>query len=246
MFKASGLAFASLLLLSTACTTKVDGLYVSDSFKPTELSRDALVSAGVVDAKYPLERGESNQYAGLLLAKIKDERAYVSVRPVETLIQAVGEDAYTDLLKQYTVSGLDNAALDSIAKKLPGIRFLALAKIEDNSLSKSETRTPATETKDKKGVVTKTPETLQKDVGRTILVSMSIYDLQQKNLAFSGQVSKTRHATETYTLHKESDLVKVVRVLSKGDTYPYPDAPGTRQVLGDIFKGFAENFPEQK
>lgn len=238
----------SLFLFTTACATKVDGLYVSDSFQPATLKSEALVTGGVVDVKAAQKREDSNLYSALLLNEIKDERKYVSVKPVETLIQAVGDASYNEILAKYTKSGLDAATLGMIAGKLPGVRFVALTKIESNATQKSESRQAASETKDDKGKVTKTPESVTKTHKRTVLASMHIYDLAKRDVAFSGQVSKTLEASRNYTINTIGNVLSVVNAINGKDddaTYPTPEAPSTRDVLSEVFEGFAENFPKE-
>jgi len=238
----------SLFLFTTACATKVDGLYVSDSFQPATLKSEALVTGGVVDVKAAQTREDSNLYSALLLNEIKDERKYVSVKPVETLIQALGDAGYNEVLTKYTKSGLDAATLGQIAGKVPGVRFVAMTKIESNTTQKNESRQAASETKDDKGKVTKTPESVTKTHKRTVLASMHIYDLTKRDVAFSGQVSKTLEASRNYTIDTVGNVLSVVNAIKGKDddaTYPTPEAPGTRDVLAEVFEGFAENFPKE-
>ncbi len=236
-----------LVLTCNACATKIDGLYVSDSFKAAEIKGGPMVTGGVTDVRSGYRRTDSNTYSALLLAEIKDERAYINVKPVETLIQALGEETYDATLQTYTSSGLDEAALSKIASKLPGIRFVALAKVESNVTEKSSAHQAASETKDDKGKVTRNPETTTKKHSRTILATMHVYDLQKKNVAFSGQVTKSKEASQTYTVTSIGNVLSVVNTLNGKDddaTYPTPKAPETREVLSNVFEGFAENFPK--
>jgi hypothetical protein len=238
----------SFFLLTSACATKVDGLYVSDSFQASNLKNGALVTGGVVDIKAAPSREESNSYSALLLSEIKDERKYVSVKPVEVLIQAVGDGTYNQILSQYKASGLNADTLGQIAGKLPGVRFLALAKIESNHTEKGESRQAASESKDDKGKVTKTPASVTKTHKRTVLASMHIYDLKSRDVAFSGQVSKSAEASRNYTINTVGNVLSVVNAIQGKDddaTYPTPEAPNTRTVLANVFEGFAENFPKE-
>ncbi len=247
MLKTQLSLFASLFLFTTACATKVDGLYVSDSFQTSVLKSNALVTAGVVDTKAAYNRDDSNLYSALLLSEIKDERKYVSVKPVETIIQALGDEAYNATLEKYSKSGLDAGTLGEIAGKLPSVRFIALAKIESNTTEKGESRQAASESKDEKGKVSKTPESITKTNRRTVLASMHIYDLLKKEVAFSGQVSKTKDVSQNYNVNAVGNVLSMVNAIQgKNDEtlYPTPEAPDTRQVLKDVFEGFAENFPK--
>jgi hypothetical protein len=237
----------SLFLFTTACATKVDGLYVSDSFQAGTLKSKGLVTGGVVNIKAAPNREESNVYSALMLSKIKDERKYVKVKPVETLIQALGDASYNEVLAQYKTSGLNAETLGKIAGKVPGVRFVALAKIEGNTTEKGESRQAASESKDDKGKVTKTPESVTKTHKRTVLASMHIYDLSTRDVAFSGQVSKSLEANRNYTVNTIGNVLSVVNAIQGKDddaTYPTPEAPSTRDVLAEVFEGFAENFPK--
>ncbi|WP_141733321.1 hypothetical protein [Oligoflexus tunisiensis] len=238
----------ALFLLTSACATKVDGLQVSDSFQPSTLKSGALVTGGVVDTKAGVKREDSNTYSALMLSEIKDEREYVSVKPVETLIQALGDSTYNIVLNQYSKSGLDGNTLGQIAEKLPGVRFVALAKIEGDTTEKGENRQAASETKNDDGKVIKTPASVTKTHKRTVLASMHIYDLKNRDVAFSGQVSKSKETSRNYTINTVGNVLSVVNAIQGKDddaTYPTPEAPSTRDVLAEVFEGFAENFPKE-
>lgn len=237
----------NLFLFTNACATKVDGLQVSDAFTVENIRSHSIVSAGVVDSKQVLLRADSNAYAGVLLSKIKDERPYANVRAVETLINALGEDRYAEVLNKYSASGLDAPSLDEIASKLPGVQFIALAKIESDITQKNSKETQASESKDDKGNVTKVEASIEQTHSRTVIASLNIYDLKNKNSAFSGQVSKTLEERRKYNpdgLRGVISLVNAIRGEEQDKTYPYPEAPATRKVLGEVFEGFAENFPK--
>lgn len=242
------LALTSLIALASACTTKVDGLYVSDSFTPSNIKRGSILTGGVVNNVEAQSRTDSNSYSSIMLAKIKDERKYASLQPVDTLINALGEKQYDKMLNKYASSGLDEATLSMISEKLPNVHFLALARIEANNTEKFAEETAAQESTDANGKVIKTPPKITKKHKRTTLVSMHIYDLKNKNLAFSGQVSKHKENSNTYDVNTLTNVLSVVNAVQGKDNekiYPSPDAPDTRLILGDIFKGFAENFPKE-
>ncbi len=238
---------ASVFLFSTACATKVDGLYVSDSFKPDTLKRATLITGGVANITSSYNRDESNSYSALMLGQFKDEREDLNLKPVETLIQALGDKHYNETIEKYAKSGLDAQMLETMAAKVPGIRFVAFAKIESNNTEKNASHQPASETKDDKGKVTKNPESWTKIHKRTVLASLHIYDLNKKEVAFSGQVTKFKESSRTYTVNAIGNVLSVVNAIKGKDdeaTYPTPEAPQTREVLAEVFEGFAENFPK--
>ncbi|MFW7379559.1 MAG: hypothetical protein ACOH5I_12170 [Oligoflexus sp.] len=241
------LLLTGILALGSACTTKIDGLYVSEAFNAPNIKSGSILTGGVVNQDGRHNRSESNTYATIMLSKIKDEREYARLQPVESLINALGEKTYDAMLRKYASSGLDEQALSAIADKLSNIQFLALAKIEADQTEASSHETSAGEVKDEKGNVTKTPPKVTKKHRRTTLVSMHIYDLKSKNLAFSGQLSKHRENERTYEVNTLTNVLSVVNAVQGKDTeqvYPTPNAPETRLVLADIFEGFAENFPK--
>jgi hypothetical protein len=244
------------LLLAAGCATRVDGLYISENFKPATLKSETMITGGVVDVSVdqssgraaPYNRLQSNSYSALMLSEFKDERAELRLKPVDTLIQALGGKSYDQLIEKYTHSGLDAADLARIAAKVPKGRFLALAKIESNLTEKDATHQDKYETKDDKGRVTKYPESWTKTHKRTLVVSLHIYDLASQDVAFTGQVTQSRENSRTYTVNDVGRVISVVKAIQGKDpdaNYPTPDAPETRQVLMDVMAGFAENFPEE-
>lgn len=244
-----------LLLLTTACATRVDGLYVSEHFNPASLQRDFIVTGGVADTSAAPTAGQapaynrlqSNTYSALMLSAFKDERGELRIKPVETLIQSIGGAEYDRLIGQYARAGLTADDLALIAGKMGAVRYVALARIDSNTTEADATHQDKYETKDGDGKVTKHPATWTKTHKRTLVVSLHIYDLLQQGMAFSGQVTKYRQNTKTYTVDDVSKILSVVQVLRGKDldsAYPMPEAPDTRQVLSEVFAGFAENFPE--
>lgn len=238
-----------LSLFTEACATKVEGLYVSDSFTASKIKSGPIVAGGVISPGGTLNRQDSNVYAAIMVREMQEERGYVTTEPVETMIQALGEQTYDAMLTTYASSGLDSNALGTIAGKLPKTQYVALAKIDADNAKVATERTDAKETKDEKGKVTKTPPRTTKRHMRTVLVTMHVYDLGSKSLVFSGQVSKSRENSKTYDV----DLVSNARALvgaARGEDndeaiYPAPEAPPTGEVLAEIFEGFAENFPKE-
>ncbi len=89
--------------------------------------------------------------------------------------------------------------------------------------------------------------TTQRDMG----VTLSIYDLDQSVMAWTGYVSgsdyNSNDSSRTFNKDKrwKEELVDVfVDSLIGLNSGEYPAAPSQDEVLSDIFEGFAENMPE--
>jgi hypothetical protein len=241
---------AALLISATllsACATKVEGLLVKDDFTAPQIQRGGMVAGGVVAEPGKFDLLQSNNFSNAMVAAIQSERDYIKIGPPSLLINAAGKTQYAEIMDRFSTADLDEPTLTRVAAKLKGTRYLALAKIDANTTEKTGYETEARESKDKNGVVTREPGKVHRAHKRSLIVTMTIYDLQSKSVAFTGQVKKNRETTKDYEKNLVTgimSLVNAVKDKSQEDVYPTPEAPQTRDVLQEAFAGFGQNLPK--
>ena len=234
------------LFLSVSCTTKVDGLYVADEFKPSQIKSGELAVGGVISPSSP-DVQQSLVFSEIMRAKFSEEREYIPLKASNFVVANYGTEHYEALLSSYSQTSLTEKDIGELASKLEGVRFVSFARIDNNNTSKLSSETVAKEYKDSKGKVKREPGKITKTHQRKVSATLHIYDLTTRKLAFTGKITKTMENSNTYEKNAFSgvvSLVNAVRGKSNEGNYPTPEAPSIQDLLGEIFEGFAENFPE--
>jgi hypothetical protein len=242
---------ALVLILALApfmqhCPAKVEGLYVSDVFNYDNTKRDGIMIGGVTSAAKALDQETSSNYGNILSAKIRDERKEIKTLPYSQFAAAVDKktsDAATEEFR--STGGLKPQTITSLATKLPSVRFLALSRIESDVTNTSRHDTPAQQYKDSSGRMRYEAGSIVVSAEREMRVLLSVFDLKQKDVAFSGTVTKSASRSNSHTVNTVSSIVSIVQSSKGNDPYPAPEAPPQFEVLGAVYKGFAQNFPEE-
>jgi hypothetical protein len=236
------------LTFSVSCTTKVEGLYIKDDFKAPAVKSGKILTGGVVAEPGKFSLQKSNDYSNVMLAAFKDERKYIPLIPYSRFFNGVGEAQFTKIMQQYSKADLDEKTLSEVVAALKGVRYLALAKVDSNITTTGESETDAKEYKNEKGEKVRQPGKVTKTHTREIAATLHIYDLKAKAVAFTGQVKKSRENRAEYEKNIVKSVVSIVNAVKGKDrsaTYPTPPAPADRDVLRDVFEGFAENLPKK-
>jgi len=246
------LRFALLVLavhFGIGCTTKVDGLMVSKAMTYDALAERQIIAAGVVNASGAIDIGDSNSLAQQMRNMVTEERKGLRVLDASAVSSKLGEAKFQALLKNYQKNaGLSPQQMGELQKAI-GNSFVALARIDRNDLSKNSSESSGTEYKDEKGRKQYRPGEVVRTHKRTMAVTMHIYDLKNKELAFTGTVTKSGDNVSRYEKNLISGVVSIINASKgdgRGDAYPYPVAPSEASVAGPVFKGFAQNFPKKK
>jgi len=156
---------------------------------------------------------------------------------------------YEAVVKELQNTGtLSDASLRTLRKSLPEARYVAFARIENNEVVTDRSESSNT---DKNGNTIEGSEKVISSAHRNVTASLSVYDLELAEVAWSGTVSKSLGSSRQYAKEKEFTLVSVINAIkgtgavSADQKYPFPPAPETHQVLAKVFEGFGENMPEQ-
>ncbi len=235
---------------SIGCTTKVSGLMVSKAMTFDALVEREIIAAGVVNASGEIDVGDSNSMAQQMRNMVTEERKGLQVMDASAISSKLGEAKYLEFLRSYQKNaGLTPQQMTDLQKALGKATFVALARVDRNDLSKNSNETSGTEYKDEQGRKQYRPGEVIRTHKRTMAVTMHIYDLKNKEVAFTGTVTKSEDNVSRYEKNLVSGVVAIINA-SKGDgrddAYPYPKAPSESSVMGPVFKGFAQNFPKKK
>jgi hypothetical protein len=264
--RTSALAVAALL---AACTTPIRGLDHDPSFHPGSIDASGLAVGGVVAARRPLDAGRRASYADLLRSALRAERPNLTVLTADAVVSALGEDDYEAMLRQYRELGAPSPApLRTLSQRLERARYLVLARIDRNETSRWTTD-EAIESSKGKRIGTKT----HYRHGRTVGVSLRIFDLDDGATVWSGSVEKSAWNENTederdpdldgdrdshQSIGKDlRDAALAGLALGALDALlgddgasspsappdPYPDSPDESDLLEQAFRSFGENLP---
>lgn len=237
------------MFLMVSCGTKVEGLSKAESFTHPNIVSGRMVVGGVVDAVETMSAKTGLSYANSLRAQIIEERAAFKVSNASYLIKKVGRKSYESILSELEMDGaISEASIALLATKATGVRYVTFARIESNEVSNDRNEIDETDSQGnetgKKSVVTTTT--------RSITVNFRVLDLKEKTTAWSGLISKSDQQESKFAVKSENGLISLVKAIKgTGETeddkkYPFPKAPGLKNVLKQAFNGFADNLPEEE
>lgn len=234
----------------TSCATKVTGLQQSDEFTFNNIKQGRLVIGGVASATEDLSSKTSLSYANLMRTHILEEKKGLTVVPAGSVLKKLGKKAYADLLEDYSLTGnIGEKSIALLLQKAKIGRFVAFAKIESNDETTMHDENPA---KDSQGNEIAGRTDVTATASRTINVAIQVVDLAKSNVAWSGSISKSMQKSKNYTKKDESGLITLVKAVkgTKDDgadkMFPAPKAPSTKEVLAQVFEGFASNLPDEE
>lgn len=265
------LALALAALLAAACTTPIRGLDHDPSFNPISIGAGGLAIGGVVGARRPLDPGRRSSYADLLRTSFRAERPALTILTADAVANALGEDDYEEMLREYRELGAPSGqSLRLLAKRLDQARYLVLARIDRSETGRWTSDESIDDSKGKE-IGTKT----HYRHGRTVDVSLRIFDLDGRATVWSGSVEKASWNENTEE-DRDSDFYDDPRkrqsvgkdlrdaaiaglaigvidaILDDGGASsssaapdPYPDPPDESDLLEQAFRGFAENLPKR-
>jgi hypothetical protein len=254
---------------AVACTTPIRGLDRDPSFNQAAIGAGGLAVGGVVDARRQLDPALRTSYADLLRTALRSERPDLTILPAAAVVSALGESHYEEMLREYREVGAPSAQfLRMLSKRIDRARYLVLARIDQDRTRRWTTEEDVTDSKGKQ-IGSKT----RYRHGRTVDVSLRIFDLDDGSTAWSGSIEKSSSNENTEddpfpdpasSLHKRQSVGKDLRdaavaglalgvlgaLLDDGSSSPaaprdpYPDPPDERSLLEQAFRGFAENLPK--
>ena len=240
------LALVVAAVTSTGCATKVAGLKADDSFNYQSVTNGRLAIGGVT-AFAALAPEVKAQYANLLQTNIQELRGAYELVPTAAVKAQMGDDAYAQLMERYgTMGSLDEGAIGAL-QAVKAARYVAFALVESDTVKNDRQELPK---RDSKGKAIGNRREVHKTSVRTVTASLQIYDVAEGKRVWSGSLTKTARNANVYDLKNDGllvDLVKAAADIQETDEelYPAPSEPTSDVVLAQVFKGFAENMPEE-
>lgn len=240
------LTLGVIIMLVIGCTTmktlfraKVSGLVKDPSFTYQAVVNGKMAVGGVVSSISQLNNSQRNNYANVLRSQFINERETFQVAPVSSVINALGQEEYGQMLNDYKNSGgIDDSWLKKLSIKVKA-RYVIFTSIQSDDVENTRERLGG--------------KVVSRSI-RRVSATMNIYDLQQKYAAWSGTVNQQKTRESKYDEQKESDLIVLIKVIkgatktqkSDDDLYPYPQPPRSNEVVARVFEGFGENMPEKE
>ncbi|MDM8523104.1 hypothetical protein QUF80_07010 [Desulfococcaceae bacterium HSG8] len=231
---------------------EVSGLVKDPSFSYQAVVKEKMAVGGVVSLVSQLNNSQRNNYANVLRAHFVDERKTFQVAPVFSVIKALGQEEYSQMLSDYKDSGgIDDIWLNKLSGKIKA-RYVIFTSIQSDDIENTrekEKEDKYEDNKDKKKDKKK-KKVFSRSI-RSVSATMNIYDLQQKYIVWSGTVTQKKTRETEYEEQKDDAIIGIIKAATKtqtsdDDLYLYPQPPRSNEVVAMVFRGFAENMPEQK
>jgi len=256
----SGARIKILLLLSllfvlvcNGCATipEIINLKQDESFTHDEIVAGKMAVGGVVSMANDLDEQENSKYAVILRDSFLSVRKEFVILPVEEVVQKLGKGLYRKILYDYKYTGeLNLDFLKKLESCQTAFRYLLLVRIIENEVSERTEKRPRSEIPPKTDW-SGNPIVNEIDVvmiaTRRIIVSLDVYDLKKKYLAFSGEIDESKSKERSpYFEEKDEDIVKSFKLIPMRaflEVTLQPSAPPTDKLLHNIFKAFAQNMP---
>jgi len=239
-----------------ACKTPVVGLQQHPSFTYETAIQSRFIIGGVASSVTPLNDMARVRFGDLMGRAFAEEKPELAIVRVGLLIKALGHETYEQILDEYRETGvLDAGDVAQLRHAFPDARYLMFVRIEQDNVRQNhdQTETDVADSPEdaKKGDYDQVQVDVSLNTTREMGATLSIYDLKQDVLAWSGYVSgsETNSNDSSRTFNKDKrwkeELVDVfVDTLIGLNSGEYPASPSQDEVLEDIFEGFAENMPE--
>ncbi|MFQ5519131.1 MAG: hypothetical protein ACE5E3_03920 [Mariprofundus sp.] len=239
-----------------ACKTQVVGKQQHASFTHDSVMQSRFVIGGVVSAVRPLDDMTRMRFSDLMGRAFAEEAPRMAMVRTGHVLKALGYEPFRQMLDAYRESGvIDLSDAAQLRRAFPDTRYLMLTRIEKNHVSQNHNQTE-TDVADsiedeKKGEYEQVRVDVSLTTERQMGATLSIYDLRQNVVAWSGYVSKSEinsnDSSRTFNkdMRLQEELVDAfINSLIGLESGEYPDAPDEEVVLANIFEGFAENMPE--
>ena len=241
------------VVICNGCATmpEIVNLKQDESFTHDEIVSGKMVVGGVVSIVNDLDESESIRYATMLRESFLTVRKEFVILPVEEVVQRLGKDLYQKILYDYKYTGeLNLYFLKKLESYQTAFRYLLLVRVIENEVSESTEERPRSEIPPQTDLLGN-PIVEKIDVvltaTRRIGVSLDVYDLNKKILAWSGIINESKSKERTaYFEEKDEDIVKsfaLIPVRAFLEVTFRPSAPSTDKLLHKIFKAFAQNMP---
>jgi len=180
------------LSVLAACKTPVVGMQQHPTFTYDTVVKSRFMVGGVVSAVSPLDDITRMRFSDLMVRTFAEEKSELAIARAGFLMNALGHESFERMLDGYRESGVlaeDDAAQAGHA--FPDLRYLMLARIEQDHVSHSHDETESDVADSEKDRKEGEYEHVRVDVSLTTTremgATLTIYDL--KSMSSPGQVS---------------------------------------------------------
>ena len=250
------LFLAAIAMIATGCATKIVGLQKDKSFTYESIKQTPLVIGGVVDGANEKSAVSNINSMNELRGQIDEETKNIKVSRSGLVRATIGSRTYKQMLQEYRDdSSLSQNSIEMLSKKLKGKRYVIFSRIQKDEPYQNRSESQDTDSKGNQ----LSSKSINMTSGRTVGASLDVIDLHLKKVVWSGLISKEKQNSQRYKWNEPKqdttgfggliNLVKTIKgtegkVATQPD-YKFPSHPSTQSVLVSIFRGFAENLPEE-
>jgi hypothetical protein len=245
------------MCLLAACKTPVAGMQQHPSFTYEAITQNQFIIGGVVSAAGSLDHITRIRFGDLLERIFHKERPELDMIRTGYLFREIGSESFARLLDGYRLTAMvTEQDMDNIRHLFPAARYLVLCRIEKDQVNRQHHESEADVVDSEEDRREGEFEYVRVDVSlattREMGATLTIYDLRQNVLAWSGYVTQSEtnsnHSSRTFNKKNrwQEELADAfVSALIGVDGNSYPAPPSRQEVLEELFEGFAENMPER-
>lgn len=248
MVKKASIFVSVVFLALVACTPKITGLLHDPSFNTSTLYNGRMIVGGVTMSPSlgKMTPEQSDLLAGVLSDRFLKKRKRLTVYPHSEILQIIGRQRHNEILAEFAKSGLLSPESIKDLKQTGKARFVVLARIDSDAITKSRTHNAAT--KDKNGNVV-TPANSVSTVRRSITTTLYVFDTENAKPVWGGILTTTLSNSKTYYHdNKMMNDIRRLQAIAGGldKALPYPAPPSVRSLCRSAFAGYAKNLPDLK
>lgn len=259
MKKSILICFLGIFCLLTGCAT-VEGLYQDPSFTYGAVRAGNIGVGGVASTSRALSSGEQSAYGNLVRNSLVQHFPGMNIMPQGDAVSALGAPRYQTMMRYYADNGvIQDQYLTAFKDHITNMRYLVFARIVSYQTSRRHD-----EVKDfdypshhhAGNFNHHTSESLNYYSTLEMRVEMSVYDLKQQRVVWSGNLDDSQENKNSYTLpeiyhhrHESRDrdlFTNLANVLLQNEmrgTYKYPSTPSSNSLLQNILRGLIAKFP---
>ncbi len=219
---------------------EVAGLERDPGFTHAALTAAPLAVLGVTwEGPEPTSASASLQLGGLLGQSLGRKRPDLKIVTAGQVADSLGLESYAGLVREYQARGrLDGGALARLEAALGEVRYLVVARLGAEELIAGGSYEEYSEEYEGKDCEI---EETRSFAARTLAVHFTVYDLDRRRLAWTGQIADLKERTNGYDWNScDPVLLNVIDfVLGVGA----PDPPRQAEVLKKVFDDFALHLP---
>lgn len=215
-----GWVWLGLLVVVFSCKTRIIGLKHDPSFSYERIVQSRMAVAGVVSASGSYWIKQNNaKYSQMLLERFLQKRPKYRIQDSGIVRSALGQKAYQKMLANYAEAQvLPQQVVATLNEKYPRLRYIVLARVNYNQVSRNKTLEDIYEKQEEKESDSNTGKsqdkgevvghTVHKEAERKMSVTLRIYDLSTDKSVWGGTVVKRKDNTNSYSYLYESDSTK--------------------------------------